>query len=93
LSRIDEALAFLDDLPPDALDGGSDQPLALELPLGLAFDFNGRTVCRGLGAPSVLLPHHDAYAILRSQGVGLGKADYVPHMFAYLRPGLCPVEG
>ncbi|WP_245447409.1 DUF1993 family protein [Methylobacterium sp. 17Sr1-1] len=28
-----------------------------------------------------------AYAILRHHGVPLGKADYVPHMFAYLRPG------
>jgi uncharacterized protein len=28
-----------------------------------------------------------AYAILRSEGVALGKADYVAHMFAYLRPG------
>ncbi len=27
------------------------------------------------------------YAILRSHGVPLGKADYVPHMFAYLRSG------
>ncbi|MFT5932221.1 MAG: hypothetical protein ACI93G_001306, partial [Hyphomonas sp.] len=26
-----------------------------------------------------------AYAILRNQGVELGKADYVQHMFAYLR--------
>jgi hypothetical protein len=31
-----------------------------------------------------------AYAILRNQGVGLGKADYVAHMFAYLRPGNAP---
>lgn len=28
-----------------------------------------------------------AYALLRSQGVQLGKTDYVPHMFGYLRPG------
>lgn len=32
-----------------------------------------------------------AYAILRAQGVSLGKADYVPHMFAYLRPGTMPL--
>jgi uncharacterized protein len=31
-----------------------------------------------------------AYAILRAQGVDLGKADYVAHMFAYLRPGTMP---
>lgn len=27
------------------------------------------------------------YATLRNQGVEIGKAEYVPHMFAYLRPG------
>jgi uncharacterized protein len=26
-----------------------------------------------------------AYAILRKEGVEIGKADYVPHMFGYLR--------
>ncbi len=28
-----------------------------------------------------------AYSILRHNGVPLGKADYVPHRFAYLRKG------
>jgi hypothetical protein len=28
-----------------------------------------------------------AYAILRKEGVEIGKADYVPHMFGYLRAG------
>jgi hypothetical protein len=27
-----------------------------------------------------------AYAILRKEGVEIGKPDYVPHMFAFLRP-------
>ena len=31
-----------------------------------------------------------AYAILRNQGVQLGKPDWVPHMFAYIRPGTLP---
>jgi hypothetical protein len=26
-----------------------------------------------------------AYAILRKEGVEIGKRDYVPHMFGYLR--------
>ena len=28
-----------------------------------------------------------AYAILRAQGVELGKADYIAHVLPYLRPG------
>ena len=33
-----------------------------------------------------------AYAILRAQGVDLGKVDYVAHMFPYLRPGTLPAQ-
>lgn len=36
--------------------------------------------------------HICAYAIMRSRGVELGKADYVAHMFAYLRPGTMPQQ-
>ena len=32
------------------------------------------------------------YAILRAEGIDLGKADYVAHMFAYLRPGTMPSQ-
>ena len=31
-----------------------------------------------------------AYSILRQAGIALGKIDYVPHMFAYLRPTPAP---
>jgi hypothetical protein len=31
-----------------------------------------------------------AFAILRREGVEIGKADYVPHMFGYLRAETMP---
>tara|TARA_R110002072_G_scaffold136124_2_gene278219 strand:- start:208570 stop:208746 length:177 start_codon:yes stop_codon:yes gene_type:complete len=31
-----------------------------------------------------------AYSILRSQKIELGKADYVAHMFPYIRPETIP---
>ena len=85
LSRIDEALAFLNDLSPDALDVGADSPLALELPMGLSFDLDGERYARDWALPQFYFHIMTAYAVLRQQGVDLGKADYVPHMFAYLR--------
>lgn len=86
LSRIDEALAFLDGLSPGALDEGARRPLALELPMGLAFDLDGERYARDWALPQFYFHITTAYAILRSQGVEVGKADYVPHMLAYLRP-------
>lgn len=90
LSRIDEALAFLSGLSPDALDDGAGRPLALELPMGLAFDLDGERYARDWALPQFYFHTMTAYAILRKEGVELGKADYVPHMFAYLRPGSGP---
>jgi len=91
LARIDEALAYLDDLPADALDSGAGQPLALELPMGIAFDMpDGDGYARDWALPQFYFHIMTAYAILRREGVELGKADYVAHMFGYLRPGTAP---
>lgn len=87
LSRINEALAFLGSASRTAMDDGAERPLALELPMGLAFDLDGEQYARDWALPQFYFHIMVAYAILRNQGVDLGKADYVSHMFAYLRPG------
>lgn len=89
-ARIDEALSLLDGLAPDALDGGAGLPVVIELPGGITFDLTGEEYARDWALPQFYFHAVTAYAILRSQGVGIGKADYVPHMFAYLRPGSMP---
>lgn len=85
-ARIDETLAFLAGLGPDALDAGAGLPIAIELPNGMAFDMTGEEYARDWALPQFNFHLITAYAILRSRGVALGKADYVAHMFAYLRP-------
>ncbi len=86
-ARIDEALAFLDTLPADALDQApADQPIALTLPMGLTFDLDREQLARDWALPQFYFHVLAAYAILRKEGVEIGKKDYVPHMFAYLRP-------
>ena len=88
LARIDEALAFLDGAEADAMDAGAQRPLALELPMGIAFDLaDGERYARDWALPQFYFHIMTAYAILRNRGVELGKADYVAHMFAFLRPG------
>ena len=86
-ARIDQALAFLDSLGPDALDAGpADRPIALELPMGLSFDLTAEQFARDWALGQFYFHVIAAYAILRKEGVEIGKADYVPHMFAYVRP-------
>ncbi len=85
-ARIDEALAFLDTLPADALDQvPADQPIELTLPMGLTFDLSRDQFARDWAIGQFYFHVMAAYAILRANGVAIGKADYVPHMFAFLR--------
>jgi hypothetical protein len=89
-ARLAEALAFLAAVGPDELDAAADRPLAHELPIGMVFDMTGETYVRDWALPQVAFHQLTAYAILRQAGVPIGKVDYVPHMFAYLRPGTAP---
>ncbi len=84
--RINEALSLLGDLAPDALDAGADRSITLEIPGGMIFDMTGEQYARDWALAQFYFHMVTAYAILRNQGLELGKADYVPHMFAYLRP-------
>lgn len=81
-ARIGEALAFLDSLPTDALDQApEDEPLVLDLPISLTFDLTRAQFARDWALGQFYFHVMTAYAILRSEGVAIGKADYVPHMF------------
>ena len=91
-ARLAEALAFLAAVGPDELDAAADRPLAHELPMGMVFDMTGETYVWDWALPQLAFHQLTAYAILRQAGVPLGKVDYVPHMFAYLRPGTAPTR-
>lgn len=83
-------IGFLGELAPDALDQGATRSIALDLPNGIAFDMTGEQYVRDWALPQFYFHSIAAYAILRHHGVELGKADYVPHMLAYVRPGTIP---
>jgi hypothetical protein len=58
--------------------------------MGMIFDLTAEQYARDWALPQFYFHVMIAYAILRAEGVDLGKADYVAHMFAYLRPGTMP---
>jgi hypothetical protein len=80
ISIIVAAAADAPDLAPTTL-------IAHALPQGMTFDLTAEQYVRDWALPQFYFHVMTAYAILRAQGVELGKADYVAHMFAYLRPG------
>jgi hypothetical protein len=87
-SRIAQTLANLADFAPDALDTDPQTPLPHELPSGMVFDLTAGQYARDWALGQFYFHLMIAYAILRAEGVGLGKADYIPHLVPYIRGGL-----
>lgn len=88
--RIEQSIALLESLAPDALDANPGETIAHELPNGIIFDLTAEQYARDWTLPQFYFHLMTAYSILRNQGIELGKVDYVSHMFAYLRPGTMP---
>lgn len=84
-ARIAQTLALLAALAPDALDAGPDTPIAHELANGMTFDMTALEYARDWVLGQFYFHVMIAYSILRSQGVQLGKADFIPHLLPHLR--------
>ncbi len=70
------------------IDAAADIMLAIDLPNGMAFDLSGADYVRDWALPQFHFHTSMAYAILRHQGVAIGKIDLLPHMLAHARkPG------
>lgn len=91
-ARLDETIALVEAAASDSIDEDPTRPIAHALPAGLIFDLTAEHYVRDWALPQFYFHVMAAYAILRSQGVDLGKADYAAHMFAYLRPGTMPSQ-
>jgi hypothetical protein len=89
-ARIAETLAVVEGAAVDAPDVDPAAPIAHALPAGMIFDLTAESYARDWALPQFYFHVMAAYAILRSEGVALGKADYVAHMLPYLRPGTMP---
>lgn len=59
--------------------------IELALPNAMTFDLTAGEYVRDWALPQFYFHTSVAYAILRQHGLALGKADFVPHMFQYLR--------
>ncbi|MEN2785749.1 DUF1993 domain-containing protein [Sphingomonas qilianensis] len=89
-ARIEETVAIVETVASELRDIDPQTPIAHALPMGMVFDLTAEQYARDWALPQFYFHLVAAYAILRHQGVELGKGDYVTHMFAYLRPGTMP---
>lgn len=89
-ARIAETLAIVRVMADESAITDDASPIAHALPMGLIFDFTVEQYARDWAVAQFYFHVMTAYAILRNQGVVLGKADYVTHLFPYARPGTIP---
>jgi hypothetical protein len=74
--RIQKTIAFLEGIKRDQVDGQEDRKIVLTLP-NRSMEFTGLTFLTTFSLPNFLFHVTTAYAILRAQGVPLGKMDYL----------------
>lgn len=91
-ARLAEAQSLLRAVGADEFDASAGASMAHALPNGMIFDMTREQYVRDWALPQAAFHQMIAYAILRQAGVPLGKADYVPHMFPYLRPDTAPAD-
>jgi hypothetical protein len=75
-ARIAKTTAFLDTLKPAQIDGSEEKAIVLQFP-SQTFNFTGLDYLQGFGTPNVYFHVSMIYAILRHNGLDIGKGDYI----------------
>ena len=78
--RCDKTIAYLERVDPAAFSGSEDREVVMKFPNGTGYRFTGADYLRRFALPNFYFHATTAYAILRAQGVSLGKPDYLQHL-------------
>lgn len=76
-ARIAKTLAFIGDLRPDQIDGSEEREIVLFAGTPRETKFSGLAYLVHYGLPQFLFHVTTAYAILRHNGVEIGKRDFI----------------
>ncbi|MET0379273.1 MAG: DUF1993 domain-containing protein [Spongiibacteraceae bacterium] len=75
-ARIDKTVAFINTLQPAQFEGAEDRKIELTFP-GITLNFTGLTYLNNFVLPNFHFHVTTAYAILRHNGLEIGKGDYL----------------
>ena len=78
--RCARTIAFVEGADAGALAGSEDREVILKFPNGMGYKFLGREFLTGFALPNFFFHVTTAYAILRAEGVSIGKADFLQHL-------------
>ncbi|HJV40705.1 DUF1993 domain-containing protein [Caulobacter sp.] len=76
IARVDRAIAYVEGLDPAAFDGAESRDVQL-VRRGETHSFNGLDYLQGQAMPNFFFHITTAYAILRHNGVEVGKRDFL----------------
>ena len=76
IARIDKTIDYLQTISPEQIDGSEDRPITLKLRHN-TYHFKGMPYLIDYVLPTVYFHVVTAYAILRHNGVEVGKQDYL----------------
>ena len=75
-ARIERTIAYLQTFGPDRIDGSEERQITIPL-RDRTLEFTGRDFLLGFALPNIYFHVTAAYAILRHNGVELGKGDFL----------------
>ena len=79
-ARVDKTIAFIESADPAALAGSEQRDVVMKFPNGMGYRWTGGDYLRRFALPNFYFHATMAYAILRAQGVPLGKPDFLQHL-------------
>ncbi|MEQ1495924.1 MAG: DUF1993 domain-containing protein [Novosphingobium sp.] len=79
-ARCDKTITYLQSIEADAYSAGETREIVITFPNGSGLRFDGKTFLTGYALPNFYFHVAMVYAILRNQGVALGKQDFLAHL-------------
>jgi len=78
--RCDRTIAYLEGIDPAALANSADRSIEMRFPNSMGYNWTGARYLTGFALPNFFFHMTTAYAILRANGVALGKPDFLQHL-------------
>ena len=78
--RCQRTIEFIQSIDRSAFEGAEDRQVVLKFPNGSGYEFAGRDYLTSFALPNFFFHITTAYALLRANGVSLGKPDFLQHL-------------
>ena len=82
--RCDKTIAYLQTIDAAAFDAGAGREVVITFPNGAGIKFDGHTFLTGFAMPNFYFHATTTYAILRANGVAIGKQNFLAHLAPYM---------